>query len=307
MAASARSGPELAKLLAGVHNFMVTPFQADRSLDAEGLRRNVAYHAAAGSRDMVIVAGGGLGELFTLEADEQGSMARAAVAGAGGKLPVVVGAGGGYGNALRMARNAEAAGADAILLFSPPYGSESADGAYEYFRAIASAVRIGIVAYPHGGEDYWPGVLRRLSALPNVVGFKDASGGVKVGRALEDIVPNRLLWIAEGETHALQALPAGARAYTSAVATFVPRACREFWKAGIAGDTATMQKVLSGRIEPMAKVRSVKPGYGASGIKAALESLGRAGGPVRPPGTQVDPSDRAEIAAIARKCSEHGS
>jgi 5-dehydro-4-deoxyglucarate dehydratase len=297
----------LIQALRGVHNFMVTPFKANYALDAEGLRRNITYHSTSATGDMTIVVGGGLGELFTLDAEEQREIAHAAVAGAMGKVPVVVGAGGGYGNALRMARNAEAAGADAILLFSPPYGSESADGAYEYFRAVASEVRIGIIAYPHGGEEYWPGVLRRLSALPNVVGFKDASGGVKVGRALEGIVPNRLLWIAEGETHAFQALPAGARAYTTAVATFVPRACHDFWKAGIAGDTSAMRKVLSGQIEPIAKVRSVKPGYGVSGIKAALESLGRAGGPVRPPGTQADPSDRAEIAAIARKCSEHGS
>jgi dihydrodipicolinate synthase/N-acetylneuraminate lyase len=112
------------------------------------------------------------------------------------------------------------------------------------------------------------------------------------------------VWIAEGETHALEALPAGSRAYTTAVATFVPAACREFWKLGVAGDRAGMEAVLKKRIEPIVKVRGVKSGYGVSGIKVALEALGRSGGIVRPPGMQVQPEDRAVIAEIARNHSE---
>ena len=220
------------------------------------------------------------------------------------KLPVVVGAGGGYGLALRMARNAEGAGADAILLFSPPYGSETAEGAYQFYHAVATSVRIGVIAYPHGKEPYWPSVLRRLAELPNVIGFKDASGDVAVGGALAGLIPGRFLWIAEGESHALKALPAGARAYTSAVATFVPKACHDFWKHGIAGEVAGMKEVLTARIEPIVKLRGVRPGYGVSGIKVGLESLRRAGGPVRPPGMQVTAEDRPQIAEIARKHSE---
>ena len=64
---------------------------------------------------MVIVVSGGLGELFTLSVDEHKSLLSAAVAGAQGKFPVVAGVGGGYTNALRMARNAEEAGADACV------------------------------------------------------------------------------------------------------------------------------------------------------------------------------------------------
>lgn len=299
---------ELREALRGVHNFLTTPFRADLSLDADGLRRNVAYHA---SRDashepggMTVVAGGGLGELFTMDAAEQRVMADAAVAGSAGRLPVVVGAGGGYRLAMRMAENAEKAGADAILLFSPPYGAESADGAYAYFRAVAESVRLGVIAYPRGKEEYWPEVLKRLAGIPNVIGFKDPTGGTSIGQALGSLIEERLLWIAEGEAHALDALPAGSRAYTTAVATFVPNACREFFKHGIAGERAKMRATLESRIDPVVRVRSLRPAYGISGIKVALEALGRAGGPVRPPGTNVAREDRETIAGIAHKCSE---
>lgn len=294
----------LRRRLRGVHNFLTTPFLPDYALDATGLEQNVAHHVRAGTQDMTIVVGGGLGELFTLDANEQRALAQAAVAGARGKLPVVVGAGGGYGTALRMARNAEAAGADAVLLFSPPYGSGDPEGAYRYFKDIADAVNIGVILYPRGKEEHWPVTVRRLADVSNIVGFKDASGGIEVGSSLGTLIPDDFLWIAEGEQHAAKAIPVGARAYTSAVAVFVPEACRLFWKYGVDQRLDKMAEVLKERIDPIVELRGIKAGYGISAIKVALESLGRAGGPVRPPGTTVLPNDREKIAGIARQYSE---
>src|SRR5438046_1447640 len=62
---------ELRRALRGVHNFMVTPFRSNYDLDAEGLRRNVAHHAAGNTENMTIVVGCGLGELYTLDPEEQ--------------------------------------------------------------------------------------------------------------------------------------------------------------------------------------------------------------------------------------------
>ncbi|MSU70376.1 MAG: hypothetical protein EXS39_06325 [Opitutaceae bacterium] len=311
MAAAEKASPapkrnmeELRNALRGVHNFMITPFHANYDLDAEGLRKNVAYHTKGSTENMTIVAGGGLGELFTLDLDEHKALATATVAGAQGKMPVVIGIGGGYRLALRMARTAEEAGADAVLAFAPPYGSESAEGAYQYFRAIASSVGIGVIVFPRFTEDYWAAVLKRLCELPNIIGFKDGSDGDKFIKALGPLVPDRLLWIAEGEGRAAQTLAIGARAFSSPVAAFVPNACREFWKRGVSGNVAGMNEIMKARIDPILKVRNVKPGYGISGLKVALEALGRAGGPMRPPGTQVMESDRAALGEIARKHAE---
>lgn len=290
--------------LQGVFNFMVTPFHANYDLDAEGLAGNIADHARRDTEEMTIVVGGGLGELFTLDPDEQRLLVEAAVSGAGGTMPVVAGAGGGYRNALRMARNAEAAGADAVLVFAYPFACDNAEGAYQYLKEVARSVEIDALIYCCGKGDFWPDVLRRLSELPNVIGFKDPSGGVEIGKALGPLIPDQLLWIAEGESHAEKALPEGARAYTTAVATFVPEACHAFWQAGVAQDLGRMQEIRTNRIDPVVEVRSVKPGYGISGIKVAQEALGRAGGPVRPPGTQVAEEDRSTIAKIAREHAE---
>lgn len=61
---------------------------------------------------------------------------------------------------------------------------------------------------------------------------------------------------------------------------------------------------LEERIAPMAAVRSLRPGYSAAGIKVALETVGRAGGPTRPPMGRVSAEDRPRIEAIVRRHAE---
>ncbi len=306
-----RSMTDLRQALRGVHLFLTTPFGANYELDSAGLRNNVAYHAERQTENLTIVVGGGMGELFSLNVHEHKEMVQAAAEGARGKMPVVAGVAGGYGPAFRAARNAEQAGADAILLFTAPYWKGSVDSTFQYFRDVANSVRIGVlVCNVHGYreavhlEPYWPEVLRRLSSVSNVIGFEDSSGGLDVGRALGELVHDEFLWIARGDNHAQLALPAGAKAYTAAVGTFVPSACREFWQRGVSGDTDRMQDIFRMRIKPMARIRQLKPGYGVSGVKAALQTLGRAGGRVRPPGIEVLTADRPKIAQIAQEFAE---
>ena len=65
-----------------------------------------------------------------------------------------------------------------------------------------------------------------------------------------------------------------------------------------------MKNILDSRINTMAKVRSVKPGYHVSSIKVALEFLGRAGGPVRLPLRSVLSEDRLKIGDITKTHAE---
>ena len=95
---------ELITALDGPHNYLPTPFHADYSVDLEGLRRNVAYHA---ERDrLTVVVGGGYGEGWKLSLEEHREVVAAAVAGARQQLPVMAGVIGGYQISIEMARNA---------------------------------------------------------------------------------------------------------------------------------------------------------------------------------------------------------
>lgn len=296
---------ELVRMFTGVHNFMITPFNDDYSLNDDGLRRNILDHARHEHPDMTIVVSGGLGELHRMTTEEHRKVLRAAVAGANGVYPVIAGVGGAYPTAQRMARNAEYAGVDGIFLFAHPHPCSTETGAYEYLRGVADVVRVGVMIYICAERDFWPDVLKKLASdTPNIMGFKDGSGDVEVGKALDSLVGDEFIWIAESEGHTAKALPVGARAYTTAVGTFVPDGCHEFWRHGVAADVEKMNKALEERVKPVIQLRDVQPGYGISGIKVGLEALGRAGGPVRPPGTNVKVEDYAKIWEIAQKHSE---
>ena len=305
-----RTMAELIKACRGVHNFLTTPFKSNGNLDSEGFYKNVNFHADRHSKNMSIVVSCNLGELFSLDLEEHQALAQAAVSGAQGKMPVIQGIAGGYKLSLQMARNAEAAGVDALMLFAPPHGSSTAKGILEYMYQVTTSVRMGVfVNMVHGHQsqpvaEYWAKVIEELSELPNVIGFQDSSGGTQVGHSLGSLIPDDFLWIARGEKHATQALPMGARAYTAAVACLVPKACYDFWEYGISGKIDKMQKVLQTQIDPMSTVRSLRPGYSAAGIKVALETMGRAGGPTRPPMGQVLAEDRPRISEIARQYAE---
>ena len=303
-----RSLNDLRQALRGVHSYLPTPFHTNLEIDPEGMRQNAAFYANAGVQSLSLVVAAGLGELFSLGFEEHREVVRAAAAGAGGRLPVVAGVRGGYRFALRMARNAEEAGADAILVFPPPGGPQTLEGQRRYFTEIARSVGIGVLIYPRTQRDDWSRLLDELADLPNILGFKDGSRGIELGQSLSPPTRKRLVWTARGEEHALQALPAGATAYATSFASLSPGACHNFFRRGIRGDTRDMEKIFRECLAPLAAIRQQlplpdrSPGFGVAAIKAALESLGRAGGSVRPPKLQV--GGTARIAEIAAQYSE---
>lgn len=303
-----RSLKDLRQALRGVHSYLPTPFHANLEINPEGMRQNAAFYAKAGVQPLSLVVAAGLGELFSLGFEEHRAVVSAAAAGAEGRLPVVAGVRGGYRFALRMARNAEEAGADAILIFPPPGGPQTLEGQRQYFTEIARSVGIGVLIYPRTQRDDWSSLLEELADQSNVMGFKDGSRGIALGRSLGTRARERLVWTARGEEHALRALPAGATAYATSFASLAPKTCHEFWRRGAKGDVKGMENLFRDRIAPLAAIRRQlplpdrSPGFGVAAIKAALEALGRVGGSVRPPKLQV--GETAGIAETAARYSE---
>src|SRR5689334_3759849 len=107
-----------AKLGSGLLSFPVTHFRADGSLDVPAYQDHIGWlgsHPAAG-----LFAAGGTGEFFSLTPEEVERAVASAVDAAPVGMPVIAPAGYGTVMAVDLARRAERAGADGILLF-PPY------------------------------------------------------------------------------------------------------------------------------------------------------------------------------------------
>src|SRR5215217_3282004 len=107
--------------LRGALAFPITPYAADGSVDLDGVRANARWLPESGV--CAIVAPSGTGELFGLTPDECAAVARATVEAVAGRVPVIASVGFGPAVAADLARRAEEAGADGILVLPPYYGN----------------------------------------------------------------------------------------------------------------------------------------------------------------------------------------
>lgn len=166
------------RLISGSAVALVTPFRQDMSLDREALRRLVQFHIAAGT-DIVIPCGT-TGESPTLSADEQAEIIEIVREEAGNKMLVAAGAGtNATDKAVTLAKNAEKAGAEAILSVAPYYNKPSQEGFYQHYRHIAEAVSIPVIVYNVPGRTGCninaATILRLANDFENIAAVKEAS------------------------------------------------------------------------------------------------------------------------------------
>ncbi|MBI5941009.1 MAG: 4-hydroxy-tetrahydrodipicolinate synthase, partial [Caulobacterales bacterium] len=160
----------------GVFPALVTPFR-DGAVDEAAFVALVERQIAGGVHGLVPV--GTTGETATLSHDEHRRVVELCVQTARGRVPVIAGAGSNAtAEAIELVRHAKTVGADAALCVSPYYNRPSQEGIYQHYRAINDAVQLPVLVYNVPGRtasDVSNETLARLSALPNIIGVKDAT------------------------------------------------------------------------------------------------------------------------------------
>lgn len=288
-----------AALGAGLLSFPVTPFGADGSFNRKPYEEHVGW--LAGFDATVLFAAGGTGEFFSLTPEEVPEVVAAAKAAAG-KTPIVSGCGYGTKIAISIARGAEKAGADGILLLPHYLMDASQEGLYRHIRAVCESVSIGVMVYNRDNSILSAETLARLCEVcPNLVGFKDGSGDIGLVRKITATLGDRLTYLGGMPTAELFAdayLGAGVTTYSSAVFNFVPALAQEFYKALRAGDSATTTRILVDFFYPFMEIRNRQKGYAVSAIKAGVRLMGFDAGPVRAPLTDLTDQEVDMLAAL---------
>src|SRR5262252_8194121 len=130
----------------GCGTALVTPFQADSSLDEAALRRLVRRQIRGGVD--FLVPCGTTGESPTLARGEHLRVVEITLEEAAGRIPVLAGAGG-YNTqgVCELARELEALGVDGLLSVTPYYNKPTQEGLYQHYRTIARGTRLPIVLY----------------------------------------------------------------------------------------------------------------------------------------------------------------
>jgi 4-hydroxy-tetrahydrodipicolinate synthase len=220
---------------------IVTPMHADGSLDYPGLEKLIDWHIGEGTDGIVIV--GTTGESATVSVAEHVELIRFTVAHAKGRIPIIAGTGGNSTvEAIKLTEAAKEVGADAALVVVPYYNRPTQEGMYQHFKTIAEAVDLPIILYNVPGRtvaDMSNDTVLRLSAIPNIVGIKDATGNIGRGLELLKMVPPSFAVYSGDDPTAIALMLCGGAGNISVTANVAPRAMHQVCAAAIAGDIAT--------------------------------------------------------------------
>ncbi|HWD78453.1 MAG TPA: 5-dehydro-4-deoxyglucarate dehydratase [Kribbella sp.] len=274
-----------AQLKTGLLSFPVTAFHDDLSFNEAAYREHLSWlsrYDVAG-----LFAAGGTGEGFSLTPAELDTVVRTAVSEVDGRVPVIAPATGGTASAIEGARAAEAAGADGILLF-PPYLTEAGQrGLIEHVSAVCRSTSLGVTVYSRANAVLSDVAVAELAERnANLVCLKDGVGNVEQMTRTYARVGERLTYIGglpTAETFALPLLQLGYSTYSSAIFNFVPEFALGFYADVLAQDRTAVYRRLNEFVLPYLDIRDRTKGYAVSIVKAGVNAIGRAAGPVRPP------------------------
>ncbi len=217
---------------------LITPFNADGSVDYARLKELVDWHIAEGTDG--IVALGTTAETPTLTADECHRIAETVIATANGRIPVIVGSGSNSTQAmLEKSRVYEQMGADGLLVISPYYNKANAEGMYRHFATVADAVSTPQILYNVPGRTGCAipvSVVERLAKHPNVAAIKEASGDLSYATAVARYVGEDFAMYSGNDDVVIPILSLGGSGVISVWANVVPKVVHRMVADYFSGD-----------------------------------------------------------------------
>ena len=282
---------ELRKKLHGVISFPVTPFKKDLSLDLDGLRKNL--RAVLEHPLCAVIAPAGTGEFHCLSPAEHLAVVKTVVAEVNGRVPVLTGVGINPPIAAEQAKQAAAAGVNGILAFPPYYQSMDDDGLIAYYKGIADATRLGLIIYSRDWVNPSPALVEKMAQqIPTLFAWKDGQGDIRRYQMIRQRVGDRLHWIGGAGDDAVPGYYSiGIRTFTSSIANVAPKLSLRLHELAAVGHSAELAKLMNELIVPLYALRTKRKGYEVSAMKAMMDMIGLAGGPVRPPLVDLRPEE----------------
>jgi 4-hydroxy-tetrahydrodipicolinate synthase len=224
---------------------IVTPMHHDGSLDIEALKKLIDFHIAQGTDGIVIV--GTTGESPTVSIDEHCLLIKTTVGHVANRIPVIAGTGANSTQeAIELTSHAKNLGVDACLLVAPYYNKPTQEGLYQHFAAVAKAVDIPQILYNVPGRtgcDIQNDTVLRLAEISNIVGIKDATGGIERGTDLLLRAPNDFAVYSGDDATSLSLLLLGGRGVISVTANVAPKLMHELCEKAMVGDVAAARKI----------------------------------------------------------------
>ena len=286
-------------LFTGVCTALVTPFLENR-VNYPMMDMLLRRQMDAGINAVVVA--GTTGEAPTLSDDEKRELIQRAKDFAGDGCAIIAGTGSNSTeHAISLSQDAEDAGADALLVVSPYYNKATPDGLLAHYTAIAHRVSIPIILYnvpSRTGVDIPVSVYRRLAAIPNIVGVKEAAADItKIARIRRECPEDFFVWSGNDE-QIVPAMALGAKGVISVLSNLCPKETRFMADAALDGDMDTAAAL---QIELLPLIELLFCEVNPIPIKEAMSLIGYDCGHCRLPLTRLTKENRKKLMGCLKK------
>ena len=265
----------------GCATALITPFTHD-TVDYAAFRRLIDYQLEAGINALVIC--GTTGEAATMSYAEKMRTLETAVRHVDGRVPIIAGTGANSTEtAIALSRDAERIGADALLVVTPYYNKATQAGLIRHYEAIANSVEKPVILYnvpARTGVSCTAETYAALSAHPNIVGVKEASGNLSLVQKTRELCPDDFYVWSGNDDQVVPMMALGAKGVISVASNIIPEAMAELCRLCLEGDFAQasdLQIKYTGLFDVLfADVNPIQ-------IKTAMNLLGMDAGELRLP------------------------
>ncbi len=290
------------ELFSGVTVALVTPMNADGSLDESMLRALVDFQVDEGTDCIAPV--GTTGESPTLSHDEHDQVIRIVCEQAAGRIRVMAGTGSNStAEAIRLTQAAKEAGVDGSLQVAPYYNKPTQNGFFEHYRAISDSVDLPLVVYNIPGRTAKniesETICQIADACPGVVAVKESTGNMD--QASQILSGSDLTLLSGDDSLTLPLLALGGSGVVSVAANVIPADVRSLVTAWQSGDLAKAQE-WHHKLFPLCRDMlglSTNP----IPVKAAMQLTGRDCGGVRLPLSSLSDT---ELTSLRQTLTNYG-
>ena len=276
---------------------LVTPFTPDgKSVDAPALRRLVNWQIEEGIHGLIPL--GSTGEFLSVNREERQRIIEICVSEAKGRVPVLIGTGAeATFDVVELSREAQAMGADGVMVIPPFYSSPTDDELFEHYRQIGESISIPIMIYNNpatANVDLKPAMIARLSHIDNVTMVKESTLEVTRVRDILELCGDRMTVFAG--ILGYESFWLGATGWASVCSNLIPRAASQLFE--LAADQADREAALALYLRILPVIRWVGEHRYVSATKAGLEILGLPVGDPRAPRLPLPLDERKALAEV---------
>ncbi len=288
--------------LKGLYVPLVTPFNADESINYDAYRTIIDYVIENGM-DGVLV-GGTTGEYHVMSVEERRELIKKGCEIVAGRVPVVAGTGMPTAKAtIEMNNYAADCGAKFGLVLPPYYHQTTEEGIYEFFKEVAEGSKLGIIVYytpDSTAVTMSPKLLARIAALDGIAAIKETVDETHTSNTYMATlgIPDFTVMEAN-EPLLIPSYSIGIEAAFSICFNLIPKEMREMYDLVFKKKDIAAARELNKKLYPIFAMMEEEPYPGP--VKAGLDAIGLPGGPVRKPLPQPTDSIRRRMKAELEK------